>query len=90
MSRGLGKVQTGILEALETHGDCNYNQLSEHIYGVGHYWNTKEFASISRAVTSLVNKGYVKRRGMTDSEEEHYRPNPLRGFQPVVIQLVKR
>lgn len=68
MSRGLGKVQRGILECLETYGEADYGLLAEHIYGIGKYCpgggmgEPSMLASMSRAVKTLEKEGLVERK----------------------------
>jgi len=95
MSRGLGKVQRGILECLECYGDCDFSLLYEHILGVGHSETPVEIASVSRAVASLVKQGLVEKWDMDDGETaewdggEEYVKTGM-GFRRKKVGLVKR
>jgi len=67
MSRGLGKVQKGVLECLEAHGDSDYSSLIEWIWGGIYFDAPTEMASVSRAITTLEKRGLVKRYKCTDN-----------------------
>ena len=86
MSKGMGRVQRGILEALESHGECDYGLLVEHIYGVGHYYGAAEVASVSRAVRTLERKGLVQKKRKYDTGVTEWSDF----FGNVFVSLVKR
>ena len=99
VSRGFGKVQRGILEALEQsrNGRCCYNDFKDHIWGESFMMEVLDHeASVSRAVTSLVKKGLVKRVKATDEEYQNYisvadgvNGNTYSGWEMTMVELVK-
>jgi hypothetical protein len=101
MSRGLGKIQKGILECLEAGGECgdatefDFFTLEERIWHHDYsYIGKSRYVSISRAIRSLVKLGLVEKRDMTDSEMCDFRGQEENqsirmGFRAKIIKLVE-
>lgn len=95
MSRGLGKIQKAILDCLEIHSSCYFKNFAESIWG-GHNITLSQYAILSRAVATLIERDLVIKRKMKQSELTEYYGKEFwnscsgkegMGFYPQIVEL---